>query len=193
LLIYRTAGLSPRPSDARSVEVQETTDATEALDWLANSVPEHGGSLGPSVLDEASAMRADRPILDHALSKPGHGLGSTCLRAGRAGRVSGFAEFITVQTLLYSGLWIESLAAPELATRRALTEYVLEKAKMSGLDEVGAMVPEDNWSLQQDLLAEGFRSLGDFRWYTADLPLKGPGGIEAGPPVHMGRISKDGA
>ena len=106
--------------------------------------------------------------------------------------MAGFVEFVEVQTLLYRGLWLESLVAPEVATRRALIEYALEAGKTQGLDEVGVMVPEHNWLLQQDLLAEGFRSLGEFRWYTAELPLPGRASTGVGPPCKGGRISENG-
>jgi hypothetical protein len=41
------------------------------------------------------------------------------------------------------------------------------------LDEIGMMVPEDEPPLQETLLAAGFRSLGDFDWLRAELPLPG--------------------
>jgi ribosomal protein S18 acetylase RimI-like enzyme len=174
LLIYRTGGRLPRSRAAQGVEIQETAEPTQALEWLINFGPGTGTNSAWRVHEGKPANRAHGTSPEPVVSTPGQGAGSTCLLAGGEDRASGFAELVAVQTLLYSGLWIESLVAPELVTRRALIDYTLEKAKMDGLDEVGAMVPEDNWSLQQDLLAEGFRSLGDFHWYTADLPIPDP-------------------
>ena len=174
LLIYRTGGRSMRPRAAQDVEIQEAADTTQALEWLFNFGPSPGANSARRVHEREPAFHAHGTSPEPNVSAPGQGAGSTCLLAGGEGRASGFAELVAVQTLLYRGLWIESLVASELVTRRALIDYTLEKAKMDGLDEVGAMVPEDNWSLQQDLLAEGFRSLGDFHWYTADLPIPDP-------------------
>ena len=57
--------------------------------------------------------------------------------------------------------------------REALIEFAVNRAKTANLDEVGAMVPERNWLLRQALLVGGFRSLGEFRWLTTELPLPG--------------------
>jgi hypothetical protein len=53
---------------------------------------------------------------------------------------------------------------------------------------VGAMVPEDNWPLQQALLAGSFRSFGEFHWLVAELPLPGWAGSTR-PPQSFGDTS----
>jgi hypothetical protein len=83
---------------------------------------------------------------------------------------------IEVQTLLYRGLWIESLAASTQTVRVALVNEALNRAMSMGLDEIGMMVPAGERSLQDALLAAGFRSLEDFDWLRADLPLPGLAG-----------------
>jgi GNAT superfamily N-acetyltransferase len=95
----------------------------------------------------------------------------TLLLAERNGRPAGYAELIQVQTLLYSGIWIESLAAPRRAAREALVHQAVTRANAAGLDEVSAMVPEQDQPLYHTLLSAGFRSLGDYRWLSARLPL----------------------
>lgn len=143
LLIYRLQGLAPRPRSSPTVTVRETDNVAEAADWLAGPVLPH----------------------DH--------LGLTLLLAEQQGRPAGYAELIEVQTLLYRGVWIESLVASAHVGRQALVQQAVNRAKAMDLDEIGSMVPQADWPLQQALLAAGFRSLGDFHWFTAELPLAG--------------------
>jgi len=102
--------------------------------------------------------------------------GLTLLLAEQRGRPAGYAELIEVQTLLYRGVWIESLVASARAARQALVQEAVNRARAAGLDEVGAVVSHRDRALQKALLAEGFRSLGEFRWFTASLPLPGLAG-----------------
>ncbi len=143
LLIDRIRGLPPRPQPTLGVTIRQATSMAEAADRL--------GDL---------EMAGDQP-------------GLTLLLAEQQGRPAGYAELIEVQTLLYRGVWIESLVASSRAVREALLREAVNRAKAAGLDEIGAMVPQDDWPLQKALLAEGFRSLGEFRWFTARLPLPG--------------------
>lgn len=146
LLIDRIQGLSPRPQIVPGVTVRQATGAAEAADRLD---------------DRAAA--GDHPDL-------------TLLLAEQQGRPAGYAELLEVQTLLYRGVWIESLVASSRAARGALLREAVNRAKAAGLDEIGAMVPHGDRPLQKALLAEGFRSLGAFRWLTAALPLPGLAG-----------------
>lgn len=143
LLIDRIRESSPRPRSSPGITVRSTADITEVTRWL-KEVPFDG----------------ERP-------------GLTLLLAEQRGHPVGYAELIEVQTLLYRGVWIESLVAPARAARRALVEEAVNRARVAGWDEVGAVVPHDNRPLQKSLLAAGFRSLGEFRWFTASLPLPG--------------------
>jgi ribosomal protein S18 acetylase RimI-like enzyme len=122
--------------------------------------------------DEAAAWHVSWP----AASSPG----PTLLLAEQHGRPAGYAELITVETLLYRGIWIESLAASGRAVRDTLVCHAMNRAMASGLDEVSAMVPRQNRPLLHTLLAGGFHSLGAYRWFSADLPL-GPEGAAARP------------
>jgi len=95
----------------------------------------------------------------------------TLLSAEQDGRPAGYAELIEVQTILYRGIWIESMGASTQIARAALIHTVLSQAADAGLDEVGAMVPAEDRLWQKALLGAGFQSLGDFHWFRADLPL----------------------
>ncbi|MFC2037222.1 GNAT family N-acetyltransferase [Chloroflexota bacterium] len=149
LLIYRTEGLvrregqTPHVRAKAGVTIRETATLAEATDWL----PE----LQPPV---------DHPDL-------------TLLLAEQYGEPAGYAELVEVQTLLYRGVWIESLTAAVRAVREALVHEAVNWAVDAGQDEIGAMVPAPDWRLQDSLRARGFRSLDDFYWLTARLPLPG--------------------
>jgi hypothetical protein len=101
------------------------------------------------------------------------------LVAGDEGRPAGYAELIRVQTLLYEGFWIESLAASDGEARHPLVRAAVARALSQGLDEVGAMVPAADRPLQDALADAGFDCLGDFYWMEARLPL--PGLARTGP------------
>lgn len=98
---------------------------------------------------------------------------TTLLSTEQDGHTAGFAELIEVQTLLYRGIWIENLRAPDHLTCRVLIHHGIRRARHAGLDEIGAMVPNADWRLRRELRASGFRSLGRFRWLVASLPLSG--------------------
>jgi hypothetical protein len=135
--------------------VREATSLEEADDWLHEDTvpPVPGGSV-----------TGDEPQVD---GNP------ILLLAEYNGQPAGYGELIRVQTLLYRGLWIESLAASKQTVGVALVNEALDRAITIGLDEIGMMVPEGERSLEGTLLAAGFRSLGDFDWFRADLPLPG--------------------
>ncbi len=155
LLIHQIRGLSPRPWTALGVTVREATSLEEVAHWLPEDtvLPASDGFVpwhGPQGDGD--------PIL---------------LLAESDGRPAGYGELIRVQTILYRGLWIESLVASKQMVRVALVNEALNRAILMGLDEIGMMVPEGERSLADTLLAAGFRSLGDFDWFRADLPLPG--------------------
>jgi ribosomal protein S18 acetylase RimI-like enzyme len=158
LLVYRPqeAGLRPRPIPIASI--REATRLQEASRWFDDLPRVARPSLAPDS-DSDQVVNAYSPTL---------------LLAELDGQPAGHAELIEVQTLLYRGAWIESLVAPTRAVREALIEEAVGRGIAAGWDEIGAMVPERDWALRNTLLAQGFRSLGDFCWLTADLPLPDP-------------------
>jgi ribosomal protein S18 acetylase RimI-like enzyme len=147
LLIYRPQEQPPSPWSAAGLTVREAAGVGEVTEWLrSEGVP--GGSR---------ARRGSQEF--------------TLLLAEQDGQPAGYAELIEVQTILYRGVWIESMGASTQIARAALVHSVLSQAAAAGLDEVGAMVPEVDRFWQKALLEAGFRSLGDFHWFRADLPL----------------------
>jgi ribosomal protein S18 acetylase RimI-like enzyme len=149
LLIYRPEEHNSAPMPAPDVAVRAAASPAEIAGWLAEPPPPEGAP------------------------------GLTILLAEQARHLAGYAELLDVQTLLYRGTWIESLVASTRAVRSALIQAALARAIAAGLDEIGAMVPEADRALQQALRAAQFRSLGEFFWLRADLPLPGLAG-EAG-------------
>jgi ribosomal protein S18 acetylase RimI-like enzyme len=180
LLIYRpkAAGLRPRPVAA--VRVREAASLADTAAWLE----EFGKWAPPILVGEPSP----KPLPDFSSADTTGFRPPTLLLAEKDGQPAGYAELVEVQTLLYRGAWIESLIAPARGVREALVEQTLGLGIAAGWDEMGAMVPESNWPLRNTLLAAGFRSLGDFRWLAADLPLSRStsspqnGGTEEGRP-----------
>lgn len=155
LLVARPQEQGPCLLDQQDVTIHEADGAAELAAWLPGE-PASGGATSRR-FDQAA-----QPCEDLRL-----------LVAVRDDQASGYIELVLVQTLLYQGLWIESLAAARQPARTALVCDALNRAFSAGLDEVGAMVPPGDGPLQETLLAVGFRSLGEFRWFKARLPLHG--------------------
>jgi len=153
LLIQRLQGRSAHPWTTLDVNVHGATSIAQAMAWLP---------------EESVSLAAAQPVSHQ--ERPEHGR-LTFLLADRYGQPAGYAELIEVHTLLYRGVWIESLTAPDQMVQAALVHEAVNQAITAGLDEIGMMVPERDRSLQDTLLAAGCRSLGDFDWFTAALPL----------------------
>jgi ribosomal protein S18 acetylase RimI-like enzyme len=135
LLICQTKDRTLRPSPTPPLLIREASTPAEAAAWLPH----------PSLPQEASGL--------------------SFLLAEKDSQPAGYAELVQVQTLLYQGVWIESLQATESGIRSALVDRAVNKATSAGLDEIGAMVPDRQWPLRDCLLARGFRSLGHFHWW----------------------------
>ncbi len=155
LLILRPGEDDPPTQPSPEVEVRAAGSLAEMAPWLS------------------------RPPVRGAL--PGSGL--LLLIASEQGRPAGYIELLEVQTVLYRGFWIESLVAGTDRARAALLQAAVARAAAGGLDEVGAMVPQDDLLWQRALLDLGFRSLGDFGWLIAPLPLPS---LAASPAAHPG-------
>lgn len=145
LLIYRPVASGPISRPAGDVEVRPARSLAEVEPWL--DAPPAPGTV------------------------PSDGL--SLLVAAEGGRQAGYAELLEVQTLLYRGIWIESLVAETDRSRAALVQATLARAAAGGLDEVGAMVPAGSMPWLRTLVDQGFESLGDFHWLVARLPLRG--------------------
>jgi ribosomal protein S18 acetylase RimI-like enzyme len=149
LLIYRPQDQPLAPWSAPGVTVREAASIGEVTGWL----PRDGVARGPGMRQGPQEF--------------------TLLLVEEDGRPAGYAELSEVQTILYRGVWIESMGASTQIARAALVHTVLSQAASAGLDEVGAMVPGGDRPWQEALFDAGFRSLGEFHWFIADLPLPG--------------------
>jgi GNAT superfamily N-acetyltransferase len=170
---FHRAGFQSMP-EACNLLIYRTDDLPPG--WSA-STP-HGSRDGVTVRETTGVVSAWEALPE--LPAPDERAPVRLLQAVQNGKPAGHAELIQVQTILYRGIWIESLHAPARASREALVDRAVSHAAQSGLDEIGAMVPSHEWTFKDALLARGFRSLGEFRWLVADLPLPG---IAATPPT----------
>ncbi len=150
LLIFRPEDGMPRAWHALGVTIREARDWEDAIRCMQQS----------GVLPNADLV-----------GSPVESSGWTLLVAESRAKIAGCAELGEVQTLLYRGIWIESLAASRQAVRIALAHAALDYAVAAGLDEIGMMVPLGDYSLRVALKESGFRSLGQFDWFEAELPV----------------------
>jgi hypothetical protein len=131
-------------------------DRVDAAEAVAEWLPEGTGPLASG--ESGASPELEPPIL---------------LLAKQHGQSAGYAELVRVQTLLYGGVWIESLSASNELTRAALVHEAVNRAAAAGVDEIGMMAPERDLPLREALREAGFRTLGGFDWFRADLPLPG--------------------
>lgn len=151
LLIFRPQEGSPRPWHALGVTIQEARGREDVERCLQDG-------FGPPDFGDTGGSQG----------WPGW----TLLVAESQAEVVGCAELSEVQTLLYRGLWIESLVASRQVVRIALAHDALNHAVAAGLDEIGMMVPVGDYSLRVALKESGFRSLGQFDWFETELPVQ---------------------
>jgi GNAT superfamily N-acetyltransferase len=155
LFIRRLEGQSAQPWFGVDLTVGESAGVAEVGDWLSGQSMLVGPGLPLLAQDEQQIQ------------------GLVLMVAERRGQLSGHVELIEVQTLLYRGLWIESLSASTPLALTALIQEAVNRAVTMGLDEIGMLVPEQDRLLGEAFLLAGFHSLGMFDWFTADLPLPG--------------------
>ena len=163
LLILRPVETARRNPTRWNGHVREASSRSEAMECLAclpravppaGFTPERWGDEtgnGPGAKGLTLLLAEQRPDLEPT-------------------RLAGCAELIEVQTLLYRGVWIESLRAASPGACGALVEQAVERVFEADLDEIGAVVHEEDWTLQRALRSAGFRSLGGFRWLVAEMP-----------------------
>jgi ribosomal protein S18 acetylase RimI-like enzyme len=162
LLIHRTREETPRPGAWWGGRVREAAAPEEVADYLAGL-----SAAGPE------AVPPPGPEAAGSIGMPGSG-GASLLLAEESDlpgewKVRGHAELIEVQTLLYRGIWIESVLASTQVAREALVGHVVRRASEAGLDEIGTLVHESDRAMERVLLSAGFRSLGRFQWLVAPL------------------------
>jgi len=163
LFILRPGETARRNPTRWNGHVREASSRSEAMEWLAclpgagppaGFAPERWGDEtgdGPRAIGLTLLLAEQRPDLGPA-------------------RPAGCAELIEVQTLLYHGMWIESLRAASPGACGTLVEQAVERVFGAGLDEIGMVVQGQDWTMQRALRGAGFRSLGGFRWLVAQMP-----------------------
>ena len=162
LLIFRP-GETARRRHGRWGGSVRAAGPGEIADYLAwrpvqgAPTPAPAGAWGAP--DSAKQPGAEKPTLLVAEKELGKGKLET----------AGYAELVKVETLLYRGIWIESLQATSVGAREALVECAVDLACAAGLDEISAVVDERDWAMQAALREAGFRSLGGFRWLAAEM------------------------
>ena len=167
LLLYEIRGFVPRPLNSGPVTVRD----------LALSIEEAAAVLR---LGEGLTLRPDNVV---ALASR---KANEIVVALRGGQIVGFAELLYVETLLYRGIWLESLIAPgaDREIQAALISEAVERAKRKRLDEIGCLVrtrkrgmTEDaeraqkveNHVLREALLGQGFRVVNEYYIFGRSL------------------------
>jgi ribosomal protein S18 acetylase RimI-like enzyme len=199
LLLYEIRGFAPRPLDSGSVTVRDlalSNQEAEAVLWLGqgltlrpnrSQISSGGGShacpeLGRRVEGRsrrAASSRAWDPALlqDRDLLRPDDVLAlasrqaNEILVAVRGEEIVGFAELLYVETLLYRGIWLESVIAPgaDREVQAALISEAVERAKRQKLDEIGCLVNAENHLLREALAGQGFGVVNEYYIFRRDF------------------------
>jgi ribosomal protein S18 acetylase RimI-like enzyme len=167
LLLYEIRGFVPRPPDPCAVAVRD----------LALSAEEAAAVLR---LDGGLALRPD-DVLALASRQA-----NEILVAAREGEIVGLAELLYVDTLLYRGIWLESLITQgaDREIQAALISEAVERAKRKRLDEIGCLVRTrkrgmaegaegarnvENHVLREALVGQGFSIVNEYYTFRRDL------------------------
>jgi RimJ/RimL family protein N-acetyltransferase len=215
LLLYEIRGFAPRPLDSGPVTVRDLAFSSEeagavlrlgrglTLKPKRSQIPSRGSSHAcPEPFDfaqdklrrRAASSRAWEPALlqDRDLLRPDDVLAlasrqaNEILVAVRGEEIVGFAELLYVETLLYRGIWLESLSAQgtDREIQAALISEAVERAKRKRLDEIGCLVPTckrgmaegaerarnvQNHVLREALVGQGFGVVNEYYIFRRDL------------------------
>ena len=167
LLLYEIRGFAPRPLDSGSVTVRD----------LALSSEEAGAVLR---LGQWLTLRPN-----HVLALASR-QANEILVAVRGEEIVGFAELLYVETLLYRGIWLESVVAQgaDREVQAALISEAVERAKRKRLDEIGCLVRTrkrrmaegaerarnlENHVLREALVGQGFGVVNEYYIFRRDL------------------------
>jgi ribosomal protein S18 acetylase RimI-like enzyme len=167
LLLYEIRGFAPRPLDSGSVTVRD----------LALSNQEAGAVLR---LGQGLTLRPN-DVLALASRQA-----NEILVAVRGEEIVGFAELLYVETLLYRGIWLESVVAQgaDREVQAALISEAVERAKRKRLDEIGCLVPTrkrgmaegaerakkvEDHLLRETLVGQGFGVVNEYYIFRRDL------------------------
>jgi GNAT superfamily N-acetyltransferase len=207
LLLYEIRGFVPRPLDSGPVTVRDLALSTEeAVAVLRlgegltprpsrSQIPSRGGSHAcPERSRRAAGSRAWESALleSRDLLGPGDVLALASRKANeilvavREGSIVGFAELLYVETLLYRGIWLESLVAKgaDREIQAALISEAVERAKQKRLDEIGCLIRTwkrgtaegaertknvENRLLREALAGQGFGVVNECYIFRRDL------------------------
>jgi len=167
LLLYKIQGFAPRPLDSGPVTIRDLALSTEESTTVLR-------------LDEGLTPRPDDVL---ALTS---GKSNEILVAVREEEIVGFAELLYVETLLYRGIWLESLIAQgtDREIQAALISEAVERARRKRLDEIGCLVRTRkrgmaegtkraknvaNHRLRKALAAQGFKVVNEYYIFRRDL------------------------
>lgn len=167
LLLYEIRGFVPRPLDSGPVTVRDLALSTEeagAVLRLGEGLMLRPGDVLALVSREANEI----PV------------------AIREREIVGFAELLYVETLIYQGIWLESVTAQgaDREVQAALISEAVERAKLKRLDEVGCLVQTrkrgitedveraksvENRLLHEALVSQGFAVVNEYYIFRRDL------------------------
>lgn len=147
LLIYEITGRAARPQAAGVPHA------------VARAIA--GDATRIASLTEQPVSRVDR-LLGQAQN--------TYLIAEHGSKALGCAELVHVRTLQYEGLWLESIAAPDVSVAKGLCGAAIEVAKrLPSVELVGyALSPEDELR-RAACVSEGLRVVGEYSVYAHPL------------------------
>jgi ribosomal protein S18 acetylase RimI-like enzyme len=153
LLLYEIRGFAPHPLDSGSVTVRDLAFSSEEA--VAVLRLGQGLTLRPDDVLALAGRQANEILV-----------------AVRGEEIVGFAELLYVETLLYRGIWLESVIAQgaDREVQAALISEAVERAKRKRLDEIGCLVPtrkrgmaegaERAKNVEDHVLREGFVGQG---------------------------------
>jgi ribosomal protein S18 acetylase RimI-like enzyme len=152
LLLYEIRGFVPRPLDSGPVTVRDLALSAEKARAVLR-------------LGEGLKLRPD-----DVLALVGR-KANEILVAIREGEVVGFAELLYVETLLYRGIWLESVIAQgaDREIQAVLISEAVERAKRKRLDEIGCLVNGEDHLLREALLSQGFGVVNEYYVFRRDL------------------------
>jgi ribosomal protein S18 acetylase RimI-like enzyme len=167
LLLYEIRGFAPRLLDSGSVTVRDLAFSSEEA--VAVLRLGQGLTLRPNDVLTLASRQANEILV-----------------AVTGEQIVGFAELLYVETLLYQGIWLESVIAKgaDREVQAALISEGVERAKRKRLDEIGCLVPTrkrgmaegaeraknvEDYVLREALVGQGFGVVNEYYIFRRDL------------------------
>ncbi|NIO69128.1 MAG: GNAT family N-acetyltransferase, partial [Anaerolineae bacterium] len=199
LLLYEIRGFVPRPLVPCPVTVRDLALSTEEAGAVLRLSEGLTLSPGRSRLRSNDFSRPGARATEVATTSQVRDLlrsddvlalaskkANEILVAVREGEIVGFAELLYVETLLYRGIWLESLIAQgaDREIQAALISEAVERAKRKRLDEIGCLVRTrkrgmaegaeraknvEDHVLREALVGQGFGVVNEYYIFRRDL------------------------